>query len=173
MGRRRYTKITYNLSTPKSPQMSLPSLRLKIRKTREEEKKKTKQLPLKVGSKGLAKLSPAEDVPRKGRRKPGPAPKGAKNKQLLPVRAECKKEAGFKGGCVTTESLLCPICKDMMVDAAVTPCCGNCFCDGCARLRLLESGDSTCFTCNKPVSPDDLVPYPALRWIINCHRNPS
>lgn len=171
MGRRRYTKISYDLSTPKSPQMSLPSLRLTIRKT--IDKKKTKQLPPKVGSKGIAEPSPTEDVPRMGRRKPGTAPKGAKNQQLLPVRAECKKEAGFKGGRVTTESLLCPICKDMMVDAAVTPCCGNCFCHGCARLLLLESGDNTCFTCNKPVSPDDLVPYPALRWIINCYRNPS
>lgn len=87
------------------------------------------------------------------------------------MRAECKKKAGFKSRRVTSESLLCPISKDLMVDAMVTPCCGNSFCDGCARLLLLKSGDNTCFTCNKSVSADDLVPYPALRWMINYYRN--
>lgn len=171
MGKRRYTKATHDLSTPKSPEMSPPSLRLTIRKT--IDKKKTKQRPPKIGSKDIAKPAPTQDVPCKGRRKAKMAPKGAKNKQLLRVKAECKKKAGFKPSRVTMESLLCPICKDLMVDATVTPCCGNSFCDGCARLLLLESGNNTCFTCNKPVSPDDLVPYPALRWIINYYRNLS
>ncbi|TWW68717.1 E3 ubiquitin-protein ligase RBBP6 [Takifugu flavidus] len=168
MGKSRYTKTTYVISTPKSPEMSPTSLRLTIRKTID---KKTKQRPPKIGSKGIVKPSPTQDVPCKGRRKPRTAPKGAKNKQLLLVKAEGKKKAGFKCRHVTGESLLCPICKDLMVDATVTPCCGNSFCDGCARMLLLKSGDNTCFTCNKSVSPDDLVPYPALRWIINYYRN--
>lgn len=171
MGKSRYTKTTHDLSTPKSPKMSPPSLRLTIRKT--IDKKKTKQRPPKIGSKEIVKPSPTQDVPCKGRRKPRTAPKGAKNKQPLRVRAQCKKKADFKGRRVTGESLLCPICKDLMVDAIVTPCCGNSFCGGCARLLLLESGDNTCFTCNKSVSPDDLVPYPALRWIVNYYRNLS
>uniref|UniRef100_A0AAY4CJT1 RBBP6 n=1 Tax=Denticeps clupeoides TaxID=299321 RepID=A0AAY4CJT1_9TELE len=29
------------------------------------------------------------------------------------------------------DELLCPICKDFMNDAAVTPCCGNSYCDEC------------------------------------------
>lgn len=171
MGKSRYTKTTQDLSTPKSPAMSPPSLLLTIRKT--IDKKKMKQRPPKICFKWVVKPSPTQDVPSKGRRKPRTAPKGAKNKQLLRVRAESKKKAGFKSTHVTGESLLCPICKDLMVDATVTPCCGNSFCDGCARSLLLESGDNTCFTCNKSLSPDDLVPYPALRWITNYYRNLS
>ncbi|XP_036032445.1 E3 ubiquitin-protein ligase RBBP6-like [Onychomys torridus] len=54
--------------------------------------------------------------------------------------------------------LLCLICKDLMVDAAIIPCCGNSYCDECIRTALLESDEHTCPTCHQnDVSPDALT----------------
>lgn len=155
-----------DLSTPKSLEMSPPSLHSSVSKTITNDKKR-KRRQTKIGS----KPSPAPDRRRMAIGTPKKAPKGAKTNKLLLVKAEREEEAGFKNTHVTTKNLLCPICKHLMVDATVTPCCGNSFCDGCVRSLLLKSGKNTCFTCNKSVSPDDLVPYPALRWIIENYRN--
>lgn len=35
------------------------------------------------------------------------------------------------------DELLCLICKDIMNDAVVIPCCGNSYCDECKYLYLL------------------------------------
>lgn len=35
------------------------------------------------------------------------------------------------------DELLCLICKDIMTDAVVIPCCGNSYCDECKRLGTL------------------------------------
>ncbi|NXJ80803.1 RBBP6 ligase, partial [Trogon melanurus] len=64
------------------------------------------------------------------------------------------------------EELLCPICKEIMTDAAVIPCCGNSYCDECIRTALLECEEHTCPTCHQTdVSPDTLVANKFLRRV--------
>ncbi|XP_059690450.1 E3 ubiquitin-protein ligase RBBP6-like [Gavia stellata] len=64
------------------------------------------------------------------------------------------------------EELSCVICKDIMTDAAVIPCCGNSFCDECIRTVLLDSEEHTCPTCHQAdVSPDSLIANQFLRKI--------
>ncbi|XP_007652789.1 E3 ubiquitin-protein ligase RBBP6 isoform X5 [Cricetulus griseus] len=64
------------------------------------------------------------------------------------------------------DELLCLICKDIMNDAVVIPCCGNSYCDECIRTALLESDDHTCPTCNQnDVSPDALIANKFLRQV--------
>ncbi|NXF37204.1 RBBP6 ligase, partial [Nyctibius bracteatus] len=56
------------------------------------------------------------------------------------------------------DELLCLICKELMTDAAVIPCCRNSYCDECIRTALLESEEHTCPTCHQTgVSPDALI----------------
>ncbi|NWI70816.1 RBBP6 ligase, partial [Todus mexicanus] len=64
------------------------------------------------------------------------------------------------------EELLCLICKEILTDAAVIPCCGNSYCDECIRTALLESEEHTCPTCHQTdVSPDALVANKFLRQV--------
>jgi hypothetical protein len=42
------------------------------------------------------------------------------------------------------DELLCLICKDIMTDAVVIPCCGNSYCDECKRLGPLVK---MCLSC--------------------------
>lgn len=87
-----------------------------------------------------------------------------------PKRAKrLKGEATFDHSQVPSDILLCPICKDLMVDATVTPCCAHSYCDSCVRTHLLNS-ENICFICNKSLSLDDLVPYYVLRWIIKSRK---
>ncbi|KAL6074144.1 hypothetical protein STEG23_025627 [Scotinomys teguina] len=70
------------------------------------------------------------------------------------------------------EELLCPICEDIMVDAAIIPCCGNSYCDECIRTALLESDEHTCPTCHQDdVSPDALAANQVLRRAVNNFEN--
>ncbi|XP_075580803.1 E3 ubiquitin-protein ligase RBBP6-like [Pelecanus crispus] len=70
------------------------------------------------------------------------------------------------------EELLCLICKDLMTDAAVIPCCGNSYCDECIRTALLESEEHTCPTCHQTdVSPDSLIANKFLRQAVNNFKN--
>ncbi|NXM28796.1 RBBP6 ligase, partial [Oxyruncus cristatus] len=53
------------------------------------------------------------------------------------------------------DELLRLICREIMTDAAVIPCCGRSHCDGCVRTALLESEGHTSPTCHqKGVSAD-------------------
>ncbi|XP_069370013.1 E3 ubiquitin-protein ligase RBBP6-like isoform X2 [Paralichthys olivaceus] len=53
--------------------------------------------------------------------------------------------------------LLCPICNELMQDAAIIPCCGNSYCNDCIRTALLDSEEHICITCKQSdVSPDSL-----------------
>ncbi|XP_058795388.1 E3 ubiquitin-protein ligase RBBP6 isoform X3 [Phymastichus coffea] len=62
------------------------------------------------------------------------------------------------------EDLLCNICKDLLTDAVMIPCCGNSFCDECIRTFLLESEEHECPDCNeKDVLPESLIPNRYLR----------
>ncbi|KAM9258101.1 LOW QUALITY PROTEIN: E3 ubiquitin-protein ligase RBBP6-like [Morus bassanus] len=70
------------------------------------------------------------------------------------------------------DELLCPICNDIMTDAAVIPCCGNSYCDECIRTALLDSEEHTCPTCHQThVSPDALIANKFLRQAVNNFRN--
>lgn len=91
------------------------------------------------------------------------------------------------------KELLCLICKEMLSDAVVIPCCGNSFCDdceshlhthththsnqGCAdaesvspsgiRTALLDSDQHTCPICKQSnVSPDTLIANKFLRQVM-------
>ncbi|XP_056676824.1 E3 ubiquitin-protein ligase RBBP6-like [Monodelphis domestica] len=70
------------------------------------------------------------------------------------------------------DELLCLICKAIMTDAAVIPCCGNSYCDECIRTALLESDGHTCPTCHQnDVSPDALIANKCLRRAIENFQN--
>ncbi|XP_054616400.1 E3 ubiquitin-protein ligase RBBP6-like isoform X4 [Dunckerocampus dactyliophorus] len=63
--------------------------------------------------------------------------------------------------------LQCLICHDLLVDAAIIPCCGNSYCDDCIRTTLLESEGHICPTCNQSdVSPDTLIANKFLRQAV-------
>uniref|UniRef100_A0A8C3JF97 RBBP6 ligase n=1 Tax=Calidris pygmaea TaxID=425635 RepID=A0A8C3JF97_9CHAR len=64
------------------------------------------------------------------------------------------------------DELLCLICKEIMTDAAVTPCCGNSYCDECIRTALLESEEHACPMCHQTgVAPDALIANKFLRKV--------
>ncbi|MEQ2313929.1 hypothetical protein AMECASPLE_006912 [Ameca splendens] len=66
------------------------------------------------------------------------------------------------------DELLCLICRDLLSDAVVIPCCGNSYCDDCIRTTLLESEDHLCPTCGQSdVSPDTLIANKFLRQAVN------
>ncbi|BFZ03342.1 hypothetical protein BsWGS_06381 [Bradybaena similaris] len=65
------------------------------------------------------------------------------------------------------QELLCHICEDLCVDAAIAPCCGTSFCDECLREILLESDDHMCPSCKETnVSPDKIVPNRSMRLAV-------
>ncbi|NWZ60717.1 RBBP6 ligase, partial [Haliaeetus albicilla] len=64
------------------------------------------------------------------------------------------------------DEILCLICKEIMTDAAIIPCCGNSYCDECIRTALLESEEHRCPECHQTgVSPDALVANKCLRRV--------
>ncbi|XP_074875445.1 E3 ubiquitin-protein ligase RBBP6-like [Buteo buteo] len=66
------------------------------------------------------------------------------------------------------EEILCLICKEIMTDAAIIPCCGNSYCDECIRTALLESEEHRCPECHQTgVSPDALVANKCLRRAVS------
>lgn len=70
------------------------------------------------------------------------------------------------------DELLCPICKDIVTDAAIIPCCANSYCDECIRTALLESEDHTCPTCHQhDVSPDALIANKFMRQAVHNFKN--
>jgi E3 ubiquitin-protein ligase RBBP6 len=71
------------------------------------------------------------------------------------------------------EEMICPLCRKLMTDAVLIPCCGRSYCDDCIRNYLLENK----FICPEPdckqtdVSPDNLIPNRSLRKAIDNFRN--
>ena len=71
------------------------------------------------------------------------------------------------------EEMICPLCRKLMTDAVLIPCCGRSYCDDCIRNHLLENK----FVCPEPdcketnVSPDNLIPNRSLRKV-DSHRLP-
>jgi len=63
--------------------------------------------------------------------------------------------------------LQCPMCKNLLKDAVLIPCCGNSFCDECIRQTLLTDEQFTCPLCHTPNnSPDKLLPNKTLRQAV-------
>lgn len=48
------------------------------------------------------------------------------------------------------EDLLCSVCKDLLTDAVMIPCCGNSFCDECKCCSYVEVVSKTvCSACER------------------------
>ncbi|MBN3303632.1 RBBP6 ligase, partial [Amia calva] len=63
------------------------------------------------------------------------------------------------------DELLCQLCEELMMDAAVIPCCGRSYCDDCIRTCLLDSNHE-CPTCHQSgVSPDSLTANKLIRQV--------
>ncbi|KAK7086675.1 hypothetical protein SK128_025024, partial [Halocaridina rubra] len=62
------------------------------------------------------------------------------------------------------EELECSLCKELLKEAVLIPCCAAAFCDECIRNHLLDSEDHVCPACKKEgVGPDTLIPNRYLR----------
>ncbi|NXU81754.1 RBBP6 ligase, partial [Oreotrochilus melanogaster] len=89
----------------------------------------------------------------------------ARGKKENPAFSSEKPSPSFSDDAIP-EEFLCPICKALLTDAAIIPCCGNSYCDECIRTALLESEEHTCPTCQQSnVSPDTLVANKCLRQV--------
>lgn len=65
----------------------------------------------------------------------------------------------------TPPELICGICKELMKDAVIIPCCGESYCYECIQDYLCEN-EFVCPACKKEgVSPDNLAPNKALRKV--------
>ncbi|EDO35477.1 predicted protein, partial [Nematostella vectensis] len=61
--------------------------------------------------------------------------------------------------------LRCPMCKNLLTDTVLIPCCGTSYCDECIRTYLLEN-EQECPTCGaESVSPDSLIINKQLRQV--------
>ncbi|KAF0688227.1 Aste57867_20097 [Aphanomyces stellatus] len=58
--------------------------------------------------------------------------------------------------------LACPICKTLMRDAVLVPCCHESACDECIRSAVIAH-NLTCPLCHKALTPDDLIPNKVTR----------
>jgi hypothetical protein len=66
------------------------------------------------------------------------------------------------------EELACPLCKALMAEATIIPCCSLSFCDGCIRDALNPEDNRKekfqCPNCQaRGISPDSLIPNRNLR----------
>ena len=61
------------------------------------------------------------------------------------------------------EELLCPICKELLSDAVMMPCCARSACDDCARTGIIESEGCKCPLCGDVANPEELIPYRMYR----------
>ena len=70
------------------------------------------------------------------------------------------------------KDLICCLCRGLLEDAVLIPCCGKAFCDECIRSHLLASDDHECPECMKKyVSPDSLIPNRSLRTSVTNFNN--
>ncbi len=65
------------------------------------------------------------------------------------------------------EELICSLCKEIMKEAVIIPCCGESFCSECICTHLCDN-EFTCPACKKDkVSPENLAPNKALRQVLS------
>jgi len=70
------------------------------------------------------------------------------------------------------DELQCPLCKSLLQDAVMIPCCSVSYCDECIRTHLLDSEDHKCPACSTvDVSPDTLLPNRYLRSKVLRYKN--
>jgi len=65
--------------------------------------------------------------------------------------------------------LQCKICRNLMSEAVLIPCCGKSACDGCMRKKLSEN-NCKCPLCEKDMTPDKILPNEDLRTSIDAYR---
>eukprot|EP00112_Aurelia_sp_Birch-Aquarium-sp1_P009443 Seg2073.1 transcript_id=Seg2073.1/GoldUCD/mRNA.D3Y31 product="E3 ubiquitin-protein ligase RBBP6" protein_id=Seg2073.1/GoldUCD/D3Y31 len=61
--------------------------------------------------------------------------------------------------------LQCPMCKKLLHDAVLIPCCGTSYCDECIRNYLIDN-DFACPSCKEKTSPDNLIANKSLRQAV-------
>ena len=77
------------------------------------------------------------------------------------------------------EELLCSICKELLCDAVMMPCCAMIVCYSCACDKIIESEDRKCPLCGEETNLGDLIPSQMFRRKVNTfcnqtgHSNPS
>ena len=59
------------------------------------------------------------------------------------------------------EEMKCPVCKDIMKDAVMIPCCAYSCCEDCVLQQLIES--QACPNCTSPQLAASLIPNTRLR----------
>ncbi|XP_065065876.1 E3 ubiquitin-protein ligase RBBP6-like [Rhopilema esculentum] len=69
-------------------------------------------------------------------------------------------------------ALQCPMCKKLLHDAVITPCCGTSYCDECIRNYLIDN-DFSCHSCKEKTSPDNIIPNKSLRKAVENFKNTS
>ena len=68
--------------------------------------------------------------------------------------------------------LLCPICKELLSDAVMMPCCAGSACDDCARTGIVESEGCKCPMCGDMANPEELIPYRMYREKVGLAHSP-
>ncbi|KAH3759657.1 E3 ubiquitin-protein ligase RBBP6 [Pelomyxa schiedti] len=63
------------------------------------------------------------------------------------------------------DSLKCPVCHNLVVDAVELSCCHDSLCSNCAWDKLLQT-DMHCPLCNQTVTAQDVIPNRALRQLV-------
>ena len=58
--------------------------------------------------------------------------------------------------------LQCPICRELLVEAVMMPCCAGSACDSCAR-KGIQDGGNKCPVCKELATSEDLIPYRLIR----------
>nr|CCA26296.1 conserved hypothetical protein [Albugo laibachii Nc14] len=90
---------------------------------------------------------------------------------IEPQNKNFSKLMAKSGGSATLDQLIlsppdhlaCPICKRLMNDAVLIPCCSESACDECLRAALIDR-NLVCVLCNAPnMSPEKLLPNKVLR----------
>lgn len=66
------------------------------------------------------------------------------------------------------EYLQCGVCKGIIREATITPCCGTSFCDECIRVHLMEN-DFACFECQQTIQNglDGIIPNVDVRECVD------
>ena len=67
--------------------------------------------------------------------------------------------------------LICPICKELLKDAVMMPCCAGSACDECGRNGIIDSEGSRCPVCGEQANPEELIPYRLFRDKVDRFRN--
>lgn len=68
------------------------------------------------------------------------------------------------------KELTCPLCKKLLNNAVMIPCCNETSCDDCIRSQLMEKTNFHCPLCNSNLVPDQLLPNKAVRRSVESYK---